>query len=588
MSMGRSSRPYFEHDDRDTRTVQMDRRRKFNKRNFRHNRHYGDEGGSRNRRVDYDGDIDMVGVSKRSKDERFKPYQMGSNFKKNKDSRKKNRGKGGGNAASSYRRALPLSNIQSSENSWFKIKFGYVGNAAVFYVNEVEQANGLKKLNGIITTPSGFKMSIYCQRCPPPVCTLNDETQEKIKVCMSNRYDVAQKLLNLSNFYCDSGLKTEGIYAPLSRFNIFSAVVRIIKEHIPELEKLDLSGNKLNRLEPLSSLVSTCKELKSLILGNNCLSTIGELNFLKGLELQELYLDGNPLCDKFKDQSSYISAVRERLPKTIRLDGKDLPPPITFDLDQTVELPKAHGSYFPSDDVKLLIIQFLEQYYVVYDSGDRQQLLEAYHDHAMFSLFVSKQSSREAGPDEYIHESRNLLRIKDSNFRNRLLKFGRLAVVSALSELPASQHEPSSFTVDVGFVLPTLMNFTVSGVFRGVGKSKHKQQLWTFSRAFVVVPQGRGFSVVNDNLFISNASHSQVEAYKLTPTPSPISSPGPSTEKSLIEKKQMVEQFMRQTGMNESFSAKCLEENEWNYQKSALVFNELNMSSLIPSEAFQK
>lgn len=283
-----------------------------------------------------------------------------------------------------------------------------------------------------------------------------------------------------------------------------------------------------------------------------------------------------------------FSAVRERLPKIIRLDGKDLPPPITFDLDQTVELPKVHGSYFPSDDVKLLIVQFLEQYYVVYDSGDRQQLLEAYHDHAMFSLFVSKQSSREAGPDEYIHESRNLLRIRDSNFRNKLLKCGRLAVVSALSELPASQHEPSSFTVDVGFVSPTLMNFTVSGVFRGVGKSKHKQQLWTFSRGFVVVPQGLGFSVVNDSLFISVASHSQVEAYKLTPVPSPISSPGPSTEKSVIEKKQMVEQFMRQTGMNESFSAKCLEENEWDYQKSTLVFNELNMSSLIPSEAFQK
>lgn len=30
------------------------------------------------------------------------------------------------------------------------------------------------------------------------------------------------------------------------------------------------------------------------------------LDFLKGLDLVELVLDGNPLCDKFEDQSVYV------------------------------------------------------------------------------------------------------------------------------------------------------------------------------------------------------------------------------------------------------------------------------------------
>ena len=34
-----------------------------------------------------------------------------------------------------------------------------------------------------------------------------------------------------------------------------------------------------------------------------------ELDKVKGLKLEELWLDGNPLCDTFHDQSSYIRSV---------------------------------------------------------------------------------------------------------------------------------------------------------------------------------------------------------------------------------------------------------------------------------------
>lgn len=39
------------------------------------------------------------------------------------------------------------------------------------------------------------------------------------------------------------------------------------------------------------------------------LNVVWELNKMKGLELEELWLEGNPLCDTFPDQPTYIRSV---------------------------------------------------------------------------------------------------------------------------------------------------------------------------------------------------------------------------------------------------------------------------------------
>ncbi|MEQ2216317.1 Nuclear RNA export factor 1, partial [Xenoophorus captivus] len=104
-------------------------------------------------------------------------------------------------------------------------------------------------------------------------------------------------------------------------------------------------------------------------------------------------------------------------------------------------------------------------YYSIYDSGDRQPLLDAYHDGASLSIttpYTSQNPSRfepqqlcfccllfRSSLGEYYKDSRNLKRIKDSTMRFRLLKHTRLNVVAFLNELPKTQHDIASFTVDV-------------------------------------------------------------------------------------------------------------------------------------------
>lgn len=49
---------------------------------------------------------------------------------------------------------------------------------------------------------------------------------------------------------------------------------------------------------------------------------------------------------------------------------------------------------------------------------------------------------------KYLPHSRNLMRVKDER-RLTFLKCGRLPVVSFLSELPKSEHDPQSFAIDL-------------------------------------------------------------------------------------------------------------------------------------------
>jgi len=52
---------------------------------------------------------------------------------------------------------------------------------------------------------------------------------------MSNRYDPATKALNLSSLHTDQALAQDSLFLALSRPQVMSNVVKIIKENIPEV-----------------------------------------------------------------------------------------------------------------------------------------------------------------------------------------------------------------------------------------------------------------------------------------------------------------------------------------------------------------
>uniref|UniRef100_A0A8B9VM75 Nuclear RNA export factor 1 n=1 Tax=Anas zonorhyncha TaxID=75864 RepID=A0A8B9VM75_9AVES len=453
-----------------------------------------------------------------------------------------------------YDKTWLLSSIQNLCSVPFTpVEFHYDHNRAQFYVEDATTASALKQVSRKITDRDNYKVVIIINSSAPPQSLQNElkpEEIEQLKLCMSKRYDGSQRALDLKSLRVDPDLVSQSIDVVLNQRSCMLVVLRIIEENIPELQSLNLSSNKLYRLDDLAELAQKAAGLKILDLSRNELKSERDLDKVKGLKLEELWLDGNPLCDAFRDQATYVSSVRERFPKLLRLDGHELPPPIAFDVEAPTTLPPCKGSYFGSDDLKALVLRFLQQYYSIYDSSDRQGLLDAYHDGACCSLSIP-----------FGHQNPpSALLLSPPAMRFKLLKHTRLNVVAFLNELPKTQHDVNSFVVDV-------CAQTVSG---GDGRQ---------------IPRLGALCIVNDELFVRNATTEEIRKAFVMPAPTPSSSPVPTLS---AEQQEMLAAFSMQSGMNLEWSQKCLQDNDWDYGQAGQVFTQLKLEGKIPEVAFLK
>ncbi|EPQ02233.1 Nuclear RNA export factor 1 [Myotis brandtii] len=540
-----------------------------------------------NRRVDNWHDRDRIHVTVRR--DRVPPQRGGAG--NSQDGTSKNWFKITIPYGRKYDKAWLLSMIQSKCSVPFTpIEFHYENTRAQFFVEDASTASALKAINYKISDQENRRISIIINSSPPPLTVQNElkpEQVEQLKLIMSKRYDGSQQALDLKGLRLDPDLVAQNIDVVLNRKSCMAATLRIIEENIPELLSLNLSSNKLYRLDDMSSIVQKAPNLKILNLSANELKSERELDKIKGLKLEELWLEGNTLCDTFRDQSTYISAIRERFPKLLRLDGHELPPPIAFDVEAPTMLPPCKGSYFGTETLKTLVLHFLQQYYAIYDSGNRQRLLDAYHDGACCSLSIpfTPQNPARSNLGEYFKDSRNVKKLKDPTLRFRLLKHTRLNVVAFLNELPKTQHDINSFVVDISAQTNTLLCFSVNGVFKEVD-GKSRDSLRAFTRTFVAVPASNsGLCIVNDELFVRNASPDEIQRAFAMPAPTPSSSPVPTLSP---EQQEMLQAFSTQSGMNLEWSQKCLQDNNWDYTRSAQAFTHLKAKGEIPEVAFMK
>uniref|UniRef100_A0A8D3EAP2 Nuclear RNA export factor 1a n=1 Tax=Scophthalmus maximus TaxID=52904 RepID=A0A8D3EAP2_SCOMX len=455
------------------------------------------------------------------------------------------------------------------------VQFHVDHDRAHFYVYDTSAAIALRKCSHKITDTDGYKVEVHVNPHAPPSFLLADlkpEHLEHLKQCMAKRFDGSQQALDLNNIRTDPDLVSHKIEVTLNRKTHMEAVITIIEENIPELTCLNLSNNRIHKLDELSELVAKVPNLKTLNLSHNELKSDRELDKVKGLKLVELWLNRNPLCLYFKDQASYIRSCLFLL--CIFL-------PVTFIFFNFI--------CFGSDEIKAVILRFLQQYYSIYDSGDRQPLLDAYHDGASLSLTTpySTQNPSRSSLGEYHKDTRNLKRIKDTTMRFRLLKHTRLNVVAFINELPKTQHDIASFTVDVNTYTNTLLSFTVSGVFKEVAvDGKSRDSTMAFSRVFVTVPAGgSGLCIVNDQLFIRMATTEEIRRAFVAPAPTPSSSPVPTLT---APQQEMLTAFSLKSGMNLEWSQKCLQDNEWDFNRAAQIFTQLKTDGHIPDVAFIK
>lgn len=494
-------------------------------------------------------------------------------------------------------------------------------NCISFFVNDFNIAERLRKID-CASMIAGFNLTVKIHS-GIPIVNCNEPLKERLKMVIGKRYNAQTKSLNLTKFYDDPDLKD--IFCGLFRPVLLAAVIDIIEKNIPDLETLNLNNNQIKQLDVFKNCPEKLPHLKILYLAENKIKVIENLPTFCGSSILEMVLANNPIRNHYENHKDYINKLRKKFPKLLKLDGKNLEPVIGFCVSDSTTLPRPISAFFCNPNEGAGIIrEFIKEYFKIYDSDNRQTLLIAYHEKALLSLSCQLYSQGRKLPS-YCSYNRNLMRQNDHDAKFRLLKTGRLSVVSFLSELPKTQHDLVSFSVDLSIFLPTLISFTVAGLFKEFhNDSSSSTEIRSFQRHIVIIPAGGGFLIRNEMIIISNATHVQVRSFlkepqqqikiesfldnDQTPELSLLDSmkhltllnsmeiqPILTTEEtsSVIlpneeTKLQMIQAMSANSTMNPEWSKKCLEETNWNFFNANFVFNKLHQENKIPEEAFLK
>ncbi|RXG55607.1 Nuclear RNA export factor 5 [Armadillidium vulgare] len=189
----------------------------------------------------------------------------------------------------------------------------------VFYLEKNESvARAITELSGRLVLGKKHRINIHCFKKPPPDRKLTEPHIEVIKKVMETRFSPEMNRLDLKKFHDDKSkyfkdfaktllhfLTKEKIFCPLYRRQCIENVMQIIGENCSHVEEIDLSWNGLFNDLFLSQL-KKCPNLKRLYLEKNKFRSLISLGSLKGLGVTDLSLEGNPLCDNFKDAESYV------------------------------------------------------------------------------------------------------------------------------------------------------------------------------------------------------------------------------------------------------------------------------------------
>ncbi|XP_050997320.1 nuclear RNA export factor 2-like [Acomys russatus] len=458
-----------------------------------------------------------------------------------------------------------------------------------FFVQYVSTATALKNVSYKMCDENYQKIPIFVNPSDVPYSVQNrftGEQMEQLKLVMWKRYDVSQHALYLQKLRFDPDLMKHDIDMILSRRSCMAATLQIIREDFPELLSLNLSSNKLFQLDSLFEVVEKAPQLKILNLSKNMIRTMCELEKVKGLKLEELWLEGNPLCNTFPDHSAYVSAVRDCFPELSYLDGRKLPHSTVIDNEEDWLTKPCKGSFNDPEAIKDQVQQFLQEYYLMYDYGERQGLLNTYHDQACFSLTIP---FNPGDPDlssmcRYFKDERDRKNPKEFCIQRQLLKYTKQDIVDYLKALPKTLHAFSSFHVDICFQMETMICFSVKGMFKEVDGSS-EGCIRAFMRIFVATfGRSSNLCIVNDQLFVMNPRPGDIQDTLAIPMPTSC----PSFKLVLSqEEKRMVQVFSTQSGLKLEWSQKCLEDNKWDYTQATKVFAMLQTKNKIPMEFFK-
>nr|XP_040138979.1 nuclear RNA export factor 3 isoform X1 [Ictidomys tridecemlineatus] len=482
-----------------------------------------------------------------------------------------------------YEEKWLLNLIQSQCNLPFTpVEFHYEKMQAQFFVENASIAFALKNIGDKIRDEDNEKISIFVTPSEVP-CSIKDlqsEKVEQVKLTMNKQCDASHQALDIQRPPVEPNLMTHAIeMAPNPRKHMVTSL------NIPEKNKPNLS---LPTYQLVGMMDTMPKDLsiENPNVSKSKVKSAGKMDSGKGLEPEEMCADRNSLCTTFLDKSNNMNSILELFPKLLCLDGQESPRPTLCGIEAHKKLPTCKGSFFGSDILKNLVLQFLQQYYLIYDYGDRKSLLGTYHIEACFSLTIPFNPKDPALNSfcEYFKYNRDIKKLKDS-YQWKQLKHTKRDILDTLCVLPKTRHDLSSFVVDMWFQTETMLCFSVNGLFKEV-EGKSQGSVRAFIRTFIAIPgSNSSLCIINDKLFVRDPSPQGNQSPFCIPMATCSSTSVPALSE---EQQEMVQAFSVRSGMNLRWSQKFLEENHWDYIRATQVLTMPKVKGMVPEETLKK
>jgi hypothetical protein len=410
---------------------------------------------------------------------------------------------------------------------------------------------------------------------------------QQILELIPSRFDRAKNLLNLSGVVNDSRFNSIISNFDLNNEKTASFFFGAFEEQFISagVQSLDLSNNRLITLKGLSQPLSKLAQcLKNLNLANNSLSSFSELDYIKSLQLDELYLAGNNMYQNL-DPNTIIREVKARFPTLKRLDGSELPNIVSGAAvpTSTISLPPVNSNSFYDENTQFLN-DFVQSFLDAFDKID-SSIMDAYSPDAFFSLTInigqwSVAPDPQASKDNFhrfLPLSRNLLRVRQEQAKNMII-YGK-NVIPLISSLNTTVHYKDSIVIDAVFLnlgVKPVIFLTIHGKMQLAGFER------SFDRVMILMtptPSSRWpVTIANDQLHIRPCSQMYSDQ-----TSSNIPAQQALSQLNDIQRQQC-NQLSQQTRMNAYYSYLCLSNANWDYNAALNLFH--TYKNTLPQEAF--
>lgn len=344
---------------------------------------------------------------------------------------------------------------------------------------------------------------------------------EKINYVLAGRFN--EGVLNLSDFRND--VEFNQIYVPLNTPQSIANVLKWAAQQFPNIVKIDMQKNEIKQCVGLAH--SALPKLKALDLRWNNIESVDDFSGMTLVhKISELDLDGNPICRAYATKPiEFIKDIKSLFADLEYMDGVKIKKDLPFITRQ---------NFLCSPNYYTMVENFVQHYFQLYDSPQRNLLKEIYADESIFTLSCYYQCERMQNMNiihrvrVYGNVSRNVLKMSDySNQCATNLLYGASKIGSFLNMLPQTEHDFLSFTIDVPMTEAHMAIIIVSGVFKEKASSLLDSDfLFGFTRTFILKPYQKGegvfnksyeYKIYNEQLHIQNATIAQKEfAFKNT------------------------------------------------------------------------